>query len=131
MNHEEYNNCLREIFTELIGDGYKQSEICEATLGSQRIPQFKGLLDGKNLGLKPHHRIMNSLGYTMHLVPIPNDNQEKMNIISDMSQEFVENFKFLLIDYLEDEEKMNIAKNRARPKIFLDVINEISKLIHK
>ena len=131
MDFESYNRCIRDLINSIIDDGYKHSQVCAITVGNQRSSQLKDFLNGKNLGFKPHDKIMNSLDYTMHLVPIPNGNKEKNEIVEDLTKDFIDDFKFSMIEYLENEDKIKKAENRARPKIFSEKIDELIEIIEK
>jgi len=129
VKHEDYNSFIRRVFRELIDDGYKKLQICNATLGSQRVAQFNHFMNDNDMGVKPHSRILNSLDYELHLVPIPKNNQEKLNVINELSDQFIQDLKFLLVEYLEDDVKMAQAKSKSRSKKFSEAIDKLTEQI--
>ncbi len=125
MKFEEYNDSIRELIKELISDGYNKFQICSATLGAQRGPQFQGFIENKNLGIKPLSRLINGLNYDLHLVAIPNNDVEKEQIIYELNSEFEDNLKFNLIEYLESIKKNKEQEKVNKTNIFDDVAQSI------
>ncbi len=125
MKFEDYNNSLRELIKELISDGYSKAQICNATLGSQRGPQFQGFIDDKNLGIKPLTRMINGLNYDLHLVAIPNNDVEKEQVLSELNGDFEDNLKFNLIEYLESVKKTKEEDKVNKTNLFDEVASSI------
>jgi len=125
MKFSEYNDSIRNILIQLINDGYNKHQICKSTLGAQRGPQFESFLTEKNLGIKPLSRLIDSLDYELHLVPIPKGNNEKLQIVSDLSNNFEDDFKFNLIEVLEDVKKNKDIQKSKKETIFDDYVNSL------
>ncbi len=125
MKFEEYNSSIRELIKELVSDGYNKFQICNATLGSQRGPQFQGFIEGKNLGVKPLSRMISSLKCDLHLVAIPSGDVEKEQVISELNSDFEDNLKFNLIEYLESMKKTKDEEKVNKTNLFDDVANSI------
>ncbi len=128
MQFEEYNDVVRELTKELISDGYSKYQICKSTLGSQSGPQFEGFIKEKNLGIKPLSRMINNLEYELHLVPIPKDDTAKKLVVDQYTDDFVENLKFNLVEYLESVKQNSIeTRKKNKESIFDSVVAEMLK----
>jgi hypothetical protein len=102
MKINELNNTLRLMFNSLIERGFKKFPMADVTLGRAFSPQFNKFLVETDLGLNPLERMVNGLGYELHLIPIkPGDNEFKKSM-DDKYNEFIENSKNDLIDHIEN-----------------------------
>ena len=102
MNNEQLNGSVRDVFQKAIGDGYKKNHVCALTLGSQCVPQFDRFLKGRDFGIKPMERVLSAFDYELRLVPIPKNDAEKMAVIDNMCNEFLDNTTQILISSLEN-----------------------------
>jgi len=131
MNAENFNGLLRNIFIELINQGYKKFPMAEVTLGKTFSPQFSKFLEETNLGLTPLERMVKGLGFELHLIPVKVDDQESHEFMNKKYQEFVETSKNDLIDYLDNREVKTGGKSSTSESIFDeeldDLLNEIEK----
>ncbi len=125
MKHDEINEVLRNIFNQLINDGYRKKHICDITNGSQKLPQFDQLINGGDLGLKPLERIFNSMGYELMITPIPKDNEEKKHILKEYVEEFIDASKFSLVECLESAEVIRETKKTKVSSIFIKTVDDI------
>ncbi len=102
MKINELNETLRSMFNALIERGFKKFPMADVTLGRAFSPQFNKFLVESDLGLNPLERMVNGLGYELHLIPIkPGDNEFKKSM-DDKYNEFIENSKNDLIDHIEN-----------------------------
>jgi hypothetical protein len=98
----ELNDSLRNLFSDLINKGYKKFSMTEVTLGKAFSPQFNKFLEDTDLGLSPLERMVNGLGFELHLIPIKSGDLEFKKIIDQKYEEFLDNSKNDLIDHIEN-----------------------------
>lgn len=122
MDNIEINSELRDMFNDLINDGFLKFHLCKIVLGSQRNAQFENLLQGKLLGIQPLNQIFKNLGYSLNLVPIPHNNNKKKEIINDLYNDLFYDIRIKLIEILE---------NTNRKSKHYEMINDMSKQILK
>jgi hypothetical protein len=104
MQINELNSTVRTLIQQLVDQGYKKKPICDVTLGSSFNPQFSNFLNGENLGLQPLTRLIEGLGFELHIVPIKKDNNESQveNDLQKKYDEFIQLSNQELIEYLEN-----------------------------
>ncbi len=112
MIHVEYSEVLRNLFKELLDDGYNKKQIATVVLGPQRGNQFNKFMKGGFLGLVPLTKILDSIEYNLHLVAIPKTQTEETEKITKLTEDFIEDLRFNLVEYLE----MNKSKSNDTPK---------------
>jgi len=122
VDNTEINSELRDMFNDLINDGFLKFHLCKIVLGSQRNAQFENLLQGKLLGIRPLNQIFKNLGYSLNLVPIPLNNNKKKEIINDLYNDLFYDIRIKLIEILESTNR----KNKH-----YEMINDMSKQILK
>ncbi|MFW6281565.1 MAG: hypothetical protein ACOC1O_02065 [bacterium] len=116
---------IREMFTEMINKGYKKGQICSVTLGDNFNPQFKNFIEGTDLGLGPLKRMIENLGYELHLTPVGNDDQDFHNQIQERVNNFVKQSNNDLVEFLNNK-KSNIGKvSQSFEKEIEELMNEI------
>ena len=98
----ELNDSLRNLFSDLINKGYRKFSMTEVTLGKAFSPQFNKFLEDTDLGLSPLERMVNGLGFELHLIPIKSGDLEFKKIIDQKYEEFLDNSKNDLIDHIEN-----------------------------
>lgn len=98
----ELNESLRAMFTGLIKNGYKKFPMTEVTLGKAFSPQFNKFLEDTDLGLSPLERMVNGLGFELHLMPVKSGDTEFKKIMDQKYSEFIESSKNDLIDHIEN-----------------------------
>ena len=130
MKVENINGALRELFQELVNDGFKKRHVCGLTLGAQNEPQFDGFLKGNDFGLKPLQRLIQNMGYKFNVVIIPEEDTEVTKFVQETNQEFLSNCKGLLVEKLGDEGAVKAA-SIAKTGLIADVSNELFDAITK
>jgi len=131
MKVENINGALREIFQELVNDGFKKRHVCGLTLGAQNEPQFDGFLKGNDFGLKPLQRLIQNMGYNFNIIIIPQENEEEIiKFVEETNEEFLVNCKSLLVEKLGDEGAVKAA-SIAKTGLIADVSNELFSEIVK
>lgn len=128
MNAHELNTVLRGLFKGLIDQGYKKLPMVEVTLGKTFSPQFSKFIEETNLGLIPLERMVNGLGYDLHLVPVKSDNQEFHKELNEQYQKFLDMARNDLVDYLDNRPT---SSTRTRSTVFDeeldDILNELER----
>jgi hypothetical protein len=124
MKVENVNMIIRDMFTNLVNDGYKKGHICGLTLGSQSAPQLESFLKGNDFGIKPLQRLINNLGYEVNLVIVPSSDTEITKFVNEVNTEFITNVSKSLIEKLNNE---NIVKSATTVKsgIIVDAANDL------
>ncbi len=127
MEISQLNACLREMFVKLIGDGFTKSSITEVTLGKSFNPQFTKFIDDTDLGIKPLTRMIESLGYDLHIVPIKPTDTVFNKIVEKQMNVFYKETNSDLMDYLDNKEggiKIRTISDKFIPFIdqFMDEI---------
>jgi len=128
MDSHELNMILRDLFKQLIDQGYKKLPMVEVTLGKTFSPQFGKFIDQTDLGLIPLERMIKGLGFELHLVPVKSEDKEFHSKMNEKYQEFVNTSKNDLVDYLDNRPLKN---NNTRGSVFddelEDILNELEK----
>lgn len=133
MNSENFNSLLRNLFTELINQGYKKFPITEVTLGKTFGPQFSKFLEDSDLGLTPLERMIRGLGFELHLIPVKSNDNEFHKQMDKKYQEFIDTSKSDLIDYLDNRPTKSGGGNKTKidndafDDVLDDLFNEIEK----
>ncbi len=123
MKINELNEILRTMFNTLIERGFKKFSMADVTLGRAFSPQFNKFLVEADLGLNPLERMINGLGYELHLIPIKSDDNDFIEIINEKYNEFIENSKNDLIDHIENRPIKQV--NNKTSKIFDEALDDI------
>lgn len=125
MRIDELNSMLREMFKQFVDNGYKKHPICSVTLGDTFGPQFTNFLNGNDLGLGPLTRIIENLGYEIHLVPVSNDDQEAQTLIQDRANNFVREISSDLKDFLDNRQPKSGKVSQAFDNEIQELMSEI------
>jgi len=131
MKIENFNTSLRELFQELVNDGFKRRHICSLTLGVQAEPQLESFLKGNDFGFKPLQRLVQNIGYDFNIIITPKNIDPEVNkFINTTNQEFFEDCKQLLVEKLNDE---NVIKSATVVKtgLIAEVTTELFDSITK
>lgn len=118
----EVNTVLRLMFNELIENGFKKFPMAEVTLGKSFSPQFNKFLDDVDLGLNPLTRMVNGLGFELHLVPVKSDNNEFKKSMEDQFSSFLAISKNDLIDHIENRPEVKRGKTN---KVYEDIVDDL------
>ncbi len=130
MQIEQINEFFREIFNELINDGYKKSNICSITLGSSNVPQFDSFIKGTDFGIKPLQRIVENQGFEFKILISPKNNKEISKFVNDVNEESFKEIKSTMIKTLDNENSVKLAsvpKTGIIAEICENLFNEIVK----
>jgi len=128
MDSHELNMILRDLFKQLIDQGYKKLPMVEVTLGKTFSPQFGKFIDQTDLGLIPLERMIKGLGFELHLVPVKSEDKEFHSKMNEKYQEFVNTSKNDLVDYLDNRPlKNNNTKGSVFDDELEDILNELEK----
>ena len=131
MKVEDINGALRELFQELVNDGFKKRHVCGFTLGSQNEPQFDGFLKGADFGIKPLQRLIHNMGYKFNVIIVPDENSEEIDkFINEVNQEFLDSCKGYLVEQLGDEgaiRSASVAKTGLIANVSSELFSEIVK----
>jgi hypothetical protein len=130
MKVENINVALRELFQELVNDGYKKRHVCGFTLGAQNEPQFESFLKGTDFGLKPLQRLIGNMGYRFNIIITKNESPEVTKFIEESNQEFLSTCKQQLVERLNDSGAVKAA-SVAKTGLIADVSNELFDSIMK
>lgn len=126
MKVKTLNDFLRNVFKQLIDDGYTKRQICMLTLGAQSEPQFDGFLQGKDFGIKPLSKILDAFGYNFEIGIVKKDNIENEKIINKLNDPFLENCKSTLINSLKDQiTRSTTIKSEDLDNISIEIINKL------
>lgn len=123
----ELNESLRNLFIGLINKGYKKFSMTEVTLGKAFSPQFNKFLENTDLGLSPLERMVNGLGFELHLIPVKAGDTEFKKVMDQKHSEFLENSKNDLVDHIENRPvkqsggKVTKAFDNALEDMFADL----------
>jgi len=118
----EVNTVLRLMFNELIESGFKKFPMAEVTLGKSFSPQFNKFLEDVDLGLNPLTRMVNGLGFDLHLVPVKSDNSEFKKLMEDQFTSFLATSKNDLIDHIENRPEVKKGKTN---KLYEDIVDDL------
>lgn len=103
MTYEKLNEFMRDIFRQLIDDGFTKRRICSLTLGNQSEPQFEQFLQGKNVGIKPITRLFNAFNLEAQIVLIPKDDEKMKNYIEEHNLNTIRKCQEILLNYLNED----------------------------
>lgn len=123
----QLNDLLRQIFGELVEKGYKKKPMADVTLGSSFGPQFnKFFVEKTDLGLSPLTRMVEGLGYELHLVPIKQDDEETKKLLESQYETFESETKEDLINYLDNRPAQTRSSGGGKvSKAFDDHVDDI------
>lgn len=125
MTHEQFLEVFKQIFKDLIQDGYKASPMCNVTLGTNRNPQFKAFIEDKTkLGILPLKTMVDGLEYDLHLVPIAKDDTKARQELDEMTSQFIINAKQKLIDYMENRPVQQRTRTSSK-SVFEDTVDNL------
>jgi len=128
MDSHELNMILRDLFKQLIDQGYKKLPMVEVTLGKTFSPQFGKFVDETDLGLIPLERMIKGLGFELHLVPVKSEDKDFHSRMNGKYQEFINISKNDLIDYLDNRPKnTNHNKGSVFDNELEDILNELEQ----
>lgn len=131
MKSDEFNNLLRNIFKELIEQGYKKYPMVEVTLGKTFSPQFSKFLEESDLGLTPLERMVKGLGFELNIVPSKPDDEEFNNKMHEKYMEFANTSKNDLTDYLDNRQVKSGGKTTTDQSAFDDVLDDLFNELEK
>lgn len=123
MQIAELNAYIRGMFTKLIDNGFTKSAISEITLGRSFTPQFTKFVENTDLGIKPLTRMIEGLGYDIHIVPIKSEDVECQKYIEYKMTEFYQESNSEILDYL-DNNSNNISILKIN-NVFQTIIDEL------
>ncbi|MCD6435967.1 MAG: hypothetical protein J7L15_06220 [Clostridiales bacterium] len=104
MKIDEINEYIRSMFIKLINNGFTKSSISEITLGRSFTPQFTKFIEQTDLGLKPITRMIEGLGYDIHIVPIKSEDVKNQKYIEQIMTDFYQNSNSEILDYLDNSQ---------------------------
>jgi hypothetical protein len=123
---DDVNTLIRNMFNSLINNGFKRLPMAEVTLGKSFSPQFNKFLSDADLGLVPLTRMVNGLGYELHVVPIKSDNEEFKKVLDKQYESFLETSKNDLIDHIENRPTpTRVTSTGKASKVFDNVVDEL------
>lgn len=123
MKPDIFNELLRTFIKKLLNDGHTKFQICSLTFGAQSCPQLEKFIDGIDLGVKPISRLLNNMGYDLHLVAVPKEDNDTSNQLTEIDKLFFEAMKYLVAERLDNLE--NTPRTRKGRTSIID--SEISK----
>jgi len=128
MQIDELNDYIRGMFIKLIENGFTKTAISEITLGRSFTPQFTKFIEQTDLGLKPLTRMIEGLGYDIHIVPIKSEDVDCIKYVEQKMIEFYQNSNSELLDYLDNtrEGSPAIKINDCFQTIIDELVYEIS-----
>ena len=124
MDSQELNTILRDLFKQLIDQGYKKLPMVEVTLGKTFSPQFGKFVEESDLGLIPLERMIKGLGFELHLVPVKSEDKEFHKEMDQKYQEFINTAKNDLVDYL-DNRPIKSTSSHSKGSVFDDELENI------
>lgn len=126
MQINELNEYIRKMFKKLISNGFTKTSISEITLGRSFTPQCTKFIENTDLGLKPLTRIIDRLGYEVHIVPVKSDDTEFQTYINNKMIEFYQESNSEILDYLDNNQRTSssIKINDTFAKIIDELIEE-------
>lgn len=130
MTNEQFNQSLRELVINLIQDGYKKHHICSLTLGAQSGAQFDKFIQGDNMGIKPLQRILDAFDCDLMIVPVKKNDVENNIKIEEITKEFLNNAKQLLINNLDNTDIVSKATTYVSTQ-YKDFVAEIIAKINE
>lgn len=130
MQVEQINSIFREIFSELINDGYKKSNVCSITLGSSNVPQFDSFIKGTDFGFKPLQRIIENQGFNFKIIISPKESPEISKFIEDVNVESLKEIKAIMLKTLDNENSIKLA-SIPKTGVIAGVTNDIFEEIIK
>jgi hypothetical protein len=130
MQVEQINSIFREIFNELINDGYKKSNVCSITLGSSNVPQFDSFIKGTDFGIKPLQRIIENQGFNFKIIISPKESPEISKFVDDVNVESLKDIKSIMLKTLDNENSIKLA-SIPKTGIIAGVTNDIFEEITK
>lgn len=124
MQLDELNNALRDMYNGLVDSGFKKFPMAEVTLGKAFSPQFNKFLEDTDLGINPLIRMINGLGYELHIIPVKSDDNEFKKIMNEHYTSFFDMSKNDLIDHIENR-KFTRSGSSKTVKVFETVIDDL------
>jgi hypothetical protein len=131
MKSDEFNNLLRQLFKDLIDQGYKKYPMVEVTLGKTFSPQFSKFIEESDLGLTPLERMIKGLGFELHLIPVKTDDTDFYEKMNEKYLEFTDTSKNDLIDYLDNRTIKTGGKSPMNQDMFNNVLDDLLNELEK
>jgi len=131
MNSENFNNLLRQLFNDLIEQGYRKFPMTEVTLGKTFSPQFSKFLEEADLGLTPLERMTKGLGFELHLIPVKSSDTEFHQQMDKKYQEFFETSKSDLIDFLDNRQTQSGGRSPKTENALNDELEDLFNELEK
>jgi len=130
MQVEQINSIFREIFSELINDGYKKSNVCSITLGGSNVPQFDSFMKGTDFGIKPLQRIIENQGFNFKIIISPKESPEITKFVEEVNVESLKEIKGTMLKTLDNENSIRLA-SIPKTGVIAGVTNDIFEEIVK
>lgn len=124
MKLDRFNCDFRELLKSLISDGFTKKDISSLTFGVYRQDQLIEFLNGRDISGKPLSRVLDDLGFELHVVPIPKKDIETREYLDSLTTDVFETLRLIFVDYLEQQQS---TKNKKK-LIFYFIDNIIQKI---
>ncbi len=131
----EFTNHLKKLVEFFSQKGYKPTVINKLLLGSSGFTQLNKLMANENetfLGIKPLQRMCEPLECDVHIVIVPREDSETIQLVTEKNEQFLENLKELIINFLNNNNNMDLTviKNKKAHSIcnlLDDIIEDFQK----
>ena len=130
MKIEDLNQVLRIVISDLL-TYYSRRKIVNITLGGANYVMFERFYkDQKDLGIKPLRRILDSLGYELHLIPVPKGDNEIKKQVEELSRPFTETIFDMMVQVLDSMDESGNSE-RVVTKLFEKSAKELLENLNK
>ena len=123
MTLGRFNYELRRVLGNLISDGFQQKDVSGLTFGLNRQDQLRSFLQGRDISGKPLQRILDGLGFELHIVPVGKKDIEELERLETISENSMEALQLTLVEYLE-----NLEGKRKRKS---NIVQYVDMMINK
>lgn len=128
MDYLQVNSLVRQMINELVNLGHKKTIIGKLLLGASGYAPILKFTDSDelNFGVKPLAKIGETTNYDLHLVYLKDTDHDLINLLNSKNQEFAEELKYKIIDYLnsDDDNKKSMGNKKRKTQID-DALNDI------
>jgi hypothetical protein len=138
MNQRELNDYLRGLVEQLVGEGYKATNIGKLLFGLAAFSQVQKFIksldstdinDHTNFGIAPLTKIGKLLDYDLHLVFISEKDKDLHRSIVQKNVDFFEELKVAIRDYLnqQSESKKSGLDSKKAEQDIDDILKMLSE----
>lgn len=132
MNFKQFNIMIRELFKQLINEGYDKSIVCSCTLGVFAKILFDRIVnEEKDITNIPMERLLDRFGYDLLIIPVKSTDDKTKEYVENECITFIKEAKAQLSKHIQTRDvkrgvKKNIELEKSRSNYLEETINNLN-----